>query len=193
VVPDRAQQFDHRRRPARGVGAGPALEQLRARGAAVVGVEGDRRDEVAAAADLDDLEEFDLEAGRVDCAVLVGPCKHHALEQEAVAGCGENGARETRLRRSDQTIVRHEQVATPAEEGVAAAVLEDERRREQGLDGLEVPCRDGLSPGVIDPPRSRASRIYLAPDIRLGPWFMLTLDAMAGCWQGNRCPRDRAP
>jgi hypothetical protein len=68
VVAHRGRHFEYRRRPPpRRVAAGVALEELRAGGGAIVGVEDAVRDEATLGVDLREVEEFDFSIGRVRC------------------------------------------------------------------------------------------------------------------------------
>jgi hypothetical protein len=130
-----------------------AFEELPGRGAAVVGVEPGR------------CKQWPSPSTSITCRISASnptpskepsparPRSQHALEHQAVTGGGKNRPRNTRPRRTEHAIARHEHLAIPAGEEAAAPVLEHERRRQQGLGGLPVPGRECLSPKVIDPRR----------------------------------------
>jgi hypothetical protein len=80
----------------------------------------------------------------------MSPCDQHAQERQAVTGRRKNAPRKARVPRSENAIVRHEHLAIAGGEKAAAAILEHERRREQGFGGLPTLCGDCLLPTIAD-------------------------------------------
>src|SRR5262245_61991720 len=96
-----------------------AFDQLQARRAAGVGIEGDDGDDVAFGVDLGQGEILHLERHPV-----FGPDPSEALEHEAIAGRGEHGALDSGPGLRDDPLVGQQDVSPAGDEHHSTAIVE---------------------------------------------------------------------
>lgn len=93
----------------RRIAAGIAIEQLQARGAVIVGVQGAGRDDATLGVDFDDLKDLDLEGWPL---LTIGGAR--MIERQPVTRRGQHRARRLRSRPGDELEIGNVQVPTVA-------------------------------------------------------------------------------